>query len=125
MLAFALALAALTTVEPAEKLSTTLAERVDAASFICIGTVDEVVPVPRPEGVDSGRFADEKGRLEFARIRVERVIKGDAATKVVYHEAWPTWLCDSTSAHSGERSLFLLDAGVVSKMTATQRGLVE
>src|SRR5436190_3863972 len=125
MIVLALALLALAPVEPVSKAMTSLAQRTDASSFICIGTVDEVITVPSPEGAAGGGIFELPKSLEFARIRVERVIKGDPATKVLFHEAWPTWMCDTTSAHTGERSLFLLSAGAVSELKPAQRALVE
>src|SRR6188768_226223 len=116
MIALALALLSLAPVDPASKVMTSLAQRTDASSFICIGTVDEVITVQSPEGVAGGAIIELPETLEFARIRVERVIKGDPATKVLFHEAWSTWTCDTTGAHTGERSLFLLSAGAVSEM---------
>jgi len=35
--------------------------------------------------------------------------------KVVFHEAWSTWTCDTTDAHVGERSLFFLGPGVIDR----------
>jgi hypothetical protein len=126
MLALLLTAAALAPLEPASKAMTSLTLRADASSFICIGTVDRTASVPRPRGAADGDESRElPATLEFARIRVERVIKGDPKTEFAYHEAWPTWLCDTTRAAVGKRALFLLGPGSVAGMTETERGTIE
>ena len=84
-----------------------LADMVDHADFICIGRVDEIVMVSPVQPLECG-FSQPRGELPIARVTVERVLEGDATADVVYHEAWGTWTCDTTSAHVGEHALFLL-----------------
>src|SRR5436189_176804 len=64
MIVLALALLALAPVEPVSKAMTSLAQRTDASSFICIGTVDEVITVPSPEGAAGGGIMRILGRKD-------------------------------------------------------------
>jgi len=79
-----------------------LADMVDRASLVCIGRVEEIVVVVSPEPVGGLR------ELPIARVAVERVLKGAPETTEVFHEAWGTWICDTTGAKVGQRALFLL-----------------
>lgn len=101
-----------------------LSDQVDASTFVCIGTVDEVITVPFPNGIEAGGNGFESRastELRFARVRVERVLKGDPSTRVVFHEAWSTWACDDTRDTPGERSLFLLGPGVIAAARVEDR----
>lgn len=127
MLSLALALLLLpATLEPTPTRKTTLclSDAVDYSTFICIGTVDRVDTVSLPvnwtgqdehssNGTGYGDIAPTE--VEFGRIVVERVLMGDPTTQVVYHEAWSSWMCDTTSAHEGQRCLFFLLPGEISR----------
>ncbi len=100
---------------PVEKGTLFLQAAVDGSTLVCIGTVTGVDKVTLPADWNASRTAglDVIDRVvptesPFGRIVVERVLKGDPTTKLVYHEAWTTWVCDTTSAHEGERCLFFL-----------------
>jgi len=94
-----------------------LADRIEDAAVICLGTVTEIVELQ-----DDGLGAE---RLPFARITVERMLKGDPELREVWHEAWGTWACDTTSARVGERGLFLLgDHGGVARTRPEVRARV-
>lgn len=104
-----LLLALLSGVQPAScarKAYSALYERVDQATLICIGSVQDLVEVAAPPG--EWRNSQGAQRLSFARVAVERVLKGPADTGVIHHEAWGTWPCDTTRAQLGERALLLL-----------------
>jgi hypothetical protein len=117
MLALAL-LAVAVDPHPAEKSVLRLSDAVDGSTLICIGTVERVDTVVPPEGwrgqADGWSMRQAPAELTLGRVLVERVLKGDPATKVAYHEAWRSWTCDTTSAHAGERCLFFLGPGAVS-----------
>ncbi len=120
------ALATLAAPSPFRRGTPNLTYQVDAAAFVCIGTVDKVFAVSFPDGIDADGTKFEsrwETSLRFARIRVERVLKGNPGTTVVFHEAWPTWMCDDTSDRTGERSLFLLGPGVIAKASGSDRNL--
>jgi hypothetical protein len=93
------ALAALS-VTPATKGYYALSDQIDHSVLVCIGRVEEIVPVTDPETGER--------RLPVARVAVERVLKGAPDTRTVHHEAWSTWTCDTTGARIGQRALFLL-----------------
>jgi len=100
-----------------------LRDAVEAASFICIGTVDEVRSVTLPPSelhAGPGQFT----RLPFGRIVVERVLKGDAQTAIVFHEAWSTWKCDTTNSHRGQRAVFFLATGTSAAMPEDARAQI-
>ncbi len=127
MLWLALGLVSLTSIAgpaAARKLQIPLSAAVDESTFVCIGTVERVETITLPpnwsrrlgsgDGSDDDildPFGTEPTRATFGRIAVARVLKGDPTTKVAYHETWPTWTCDTTSAHVGERCLFFLCPG--------------
>ncbi len=120
----ALTCATLAAPAPLEKAIPRLSDQVDASTLVCIGAVDEVLTVPFPDGIESSDREFESRRedeFRFARIRVERVLKGDPNTKVAFHEAWPTWICDTTSDETGKRALFLLGPGVIAGARAEDR----
>ncbi len=87
-----------------------LADQVDDSTFICIGRVEEILVIPTPAHLSDDR-ALRRGSLPIARVTVERVLKGAKDVAVVYHEAWGTWTCDTTTAEVGQRALFLLRRG--------------
>ncbi len=89
-----------------EKAYVSLADHVDRATLVCIGHVDEVIRIETP-GIDWPTDGFDSA-LPIARIVVERVLKGPQDLKVVYHEVWGTWTCDTTTADIGQRALFLL-----------------
>lgn len=127
-LALLFAISPLTASPIYSKFMSPLPERVDQASFICIGTVDGLKQVPRPQGIVSDRASGVDWIpevLDLARIRVEQVLKGDRTTASVNLEAWPTWTCDSTHVEVGEKYMLLLAPGQVSKMPDDQRESVE
>lgn len=64
-------------------------------------------------------------QLTFGRIAVERVLKGDPRTRVVLHEAWGSWMCDTTTTQLGDRCLCFLMPGQISHATPPVRALVE
>src|SRR6185295_12084196 len=97
---------------PLRKGPPRLSDQVDASTLVCIGIVDQEFTVSIPGGIaadatqlDSSR---KKSAFQFGRVRVERVLKGDPRTTVVFHEAWSTWTCDTTIAMHGKRALFFL-----------------
>jgi hypothetical protein len=104
----ALSLASLAPSEPlARKGYYALADRVDDATFICIGRVEEIVVVPTPATAEPD-FPNRRNELPIARVAVERVLKGTPEVSVIHHEAWGTWACDTTGAEVGQRAIFLL-----------------
>lgn len=114
---------------PAEKSVLRLSEAVDWSTLVCIGTIERIETISPPEGWagredGEARLRSTPGVMTFGRIVVERVIKGDPTTKVAHHEAWRSWICDTTSAHVGERCLFFLGPGEVSRATQSGRDLV-
>lgn len=127
MLAIALALLTVAADPlPAEKSMLRLSDAVDGSTLICIGTVERVDTLVPPEGwqepeASGFRFRQAPAELTLGRVLVERVLKGDPATKVAYHEVWRSWTCDTTSAHVGERCLFFLGPGAVSDATPIAR----
>ncbi len=101
-----------------------LTYQVDTSTFICVGIVEEVSTVSFPNGIDptSSLVAlRSQQELPFARIRVERVLKGDPLARVVFHEAWSTSRQDATRDALGERCLFLLSPGVIARAHASVR----
>lgn len=108
----ALAAAALSSgAPPISKGPYPLSDRIDDATLICVGRVTHIYDVPSP--IPLRNLAGELRTLRVARVAVERVLKGDKSTSVVHHEAWPTWMCDTSSARIGERALFLLGPGLL------------
>lgn len=98
---------------------------VESSTFICIGTVDRVERVPCPSEWALGPMGYSPPReLPFARIRVERVLKGDSCTEFVWHETWTTWPCDTTQSLVGERALFLLGAAQTDRQSDAARAAV-
>lgn len=85
-----------------------LADRVDLADRICVGRVVDVVEIELP----GARALDGSGplpRLRFARVEVERTLKGDPAATVLHHEVWDEGTCGSTIAFPGQRALLFLE----------------
>lgn len=127
MLWSCLTLAALVAARPLGRGSpTTLTELTDRSTIICIGTVDRVSTVAFPDGIRASDISSTPARdLPFGRISVERMLKGDPVTKIVYHEAWTTWACDATVAAQGERAFFFLGPGVISSANDSNRLIAE
>jgi hypothetical protein len=122
MLALALALL-VTAPEPVavRKGPLDLSNAVDYSTLICIGTVErvETTAVPHDWAETDSDLAPTQAPL--GRIAIERVLKGDPSAKVAYHETWSSWVCGSTSAHAGERRVFFLHPGAVSRANSSVR----
>jgi hypothetical protein len=108
---------------PVEKGYSSLADTLDASTFVCIGRVTEIIEV-RSTGSIKGDLNPGRSVLPFARVAVERVLRGDARTSVVYHEAWGTWMCDTTEAEVGQRALFVLEPGSIAGASEVLRATV-
>ncbi len=125
LIASALLVAAIAaSASPVRKGYSALANRLDASTFVCIGRVTEIIEVRSAAPVE-GEFNPGRSVLPFARVAVERVLRGDARTSVVYHEAWGTWMCDTTQAEVGQRALFLLGPGSIARASEALRATVD
>ncbi len=113
-----------TTTAPVEKSAIPLTAAVDASTFVCIGTVERVETLRLPAGWGEESIHSAPEIATFGRIRVERVLKGDPDTKTAWHETWKSWTCDMTTAHEGERCLFFLQPGAVSRANVEIRDAV-
>lgn len=128
MLAVALALlvsAPAITAAPGKHVE--LRDEVDASAFACIGRVERVVPIELPARLRP-TSADLMGRepepATLARIRVERVLKGDPETRIVFREVWSTGIFDQSTAVSGDRCVFLLVPGKLADATPAEMAAI-
>jgi hypothetical protein len=53
------------------------------------------------------------GEIQVAKLRVERVLKGDQGIAEIYFRATPTWACDISHAETNESGLYYFNRGRV------------
>jgi hypothetical protein len=104
----ALAVLAVATAALPRKGTLALADAVRAADVIVVGHVERVIDVERSALTLERRQVELDLRLRFAEVAVERGVAGDADLRRLWFLASPTWVCDSTRAVVGERTLFVL-----------------
>jgi len=125
MLALAFAVSILTSTASPTPVSDSplhLSDAVDRSTFIAIGRVEYDRSVDLPKGWIDDPPNAAPVTMRFGRIAIERVMKGDPATLVVYHEDWSP--AKATSHNMGQRCLLFLGPGVTSRATPAAREIL-
>lgn len=95
------------------------------ADAIFVGRVEEVLMVVQPDHRSEYDSADPLpycSLIPIAKVSVQRPLKGVKRGEVVHYLAMSTWICDTTTADTGETALFFLDrSDWADQLTATFR----
>ncbi len=95
------------------------------ADAIFVGRVEEVLMVVQPDHRSEYDSADPLpycSLIPIAKVSVQRPLKGVKRGEVAHYLAMSTWICDTTTADTGETALFFLErSDWADQLTATFR----